>query len=70
MKLKLGILLAVLACLAPMARAAIVVDVNDRPYYIHGPGYYVGQRYYVWVPGHWAVRHHQRVWIHGHYALR
>lgn len=67
---KVGLLIAVLLSFAPLAPAAVVVDVNDRPYYIHGPGYYIGHVYYVWVPGHWARRHGQRVWIHGHYAPR
>jgi WXXGXW repeat (2 copies) len=72
MKMKIALLLAALASLGAMAsaKAAIVVDVNDRAYYVHGPGYYVGPRYYVWVPGHWAWRHHARIWIHGHYSLR
>jgi hypothetical protein len=71
MKWKIGILLAVLAAMAPMANAVIVnIEVGDRPYYVHGPGYYVGRAYWVWIPGHWSWRHHQRVWIHGHYAPR
>src|SRR5438477_11955818 len=71
MKRKIGILLAVLAAMAPMANAVIVnVEVGDRPYYIHGPGYYVGRVYWVWIPGHWGWRHYHRVWIHGHYAPR
>jgi hypothetical protein len=49
---------------------SVVVDVNDRPYYTRGPGYYSGHTYYVWRPGHWAVRHGRKVWIHGHYVLR
>src|SRR5439155_1331952 len=49
---------------------SVTVEVGDRPYYTRGPGYYVGPSYYVWVPGHWAWRHHHRVWIHGHYGLR
>jgi hypothetical protein len=69
MKLKIGILMAVLAAMAPIANAIVVnVEVGDRPYYIHGPGYYVGRVYWVWIPGHWGWRHHHRVWIHGHYA--
>ena len=43
------------------------------PYYgsygPYGPGYYVGRAYYVWRPGHWALRYGQRVWIRGHYVL-
>jgi WXXGXW repeat (2 copies) len=72
MKMKLGLILTVLAALAAEAKAAVIVNVgvNDRPYYIHGPGYYVGPRYYVWVPGHWRWRHHHRAWIHGYYAVR
>ena len=49
---------------------SVTVEVGDRPYYVRGPGYYVGSTYYVWRPGHWAVRHGQRVWIHGHYVVR
>jgi len=49
---------------------SVTVEVGDRPYYVRGPGYYVGQTYYVWKPGHWAVRHGQKVWIHGHYVVR
>ena len=71
MKLILGIALAAIASLTAGSAAVIVnVDVNDRPYYIHGPGYYVGPRYYVWIPGHWGWRHHHRVWIHGYYTVR
>jgi hypothetical protein len=48
------------------------VSESDRPYYVHGPGYYVGHTHYVWTPGHWrwygATR--QQVWIHGHYVVR
>jgi len=49
---------------------AVSVEVGDRPYYVRGPGYYVGRTYYVWRPGHWRVRNGQRVWIHGHYVVR
>ncbi|PYJ88544.1 MAG: hypothetical protein DME20_03790 [Verrucomicrobia bacterium] len=49
---------------------SVTVEVGDRPYYVRGPGYYVGRTYYVWRPGHWASRHGQRVWIHGHYVVR
>jgi hypothetical protein len=47
-----------------------VVAVGDRPYYTRGPYYIHHGRRYVWVQGHWARRHGQRVWIHGHYVLR
>jgi len=50
--------------------ASVAIAVGDRPYYFHGLGYYAGREYYVWRPGHWAWRHHQRVWIHGHYVVR
>jgi hypothetical protein len=46
--------------------ASVVVAVGDRPYYTHGPGYYVGRTYYAWRPGH--VSHRGR-WIPGHYVL-
>jgi WXXGXW repeat (2 copies) len=49
---------------------SVTVEVGDRPYYSRGPGYYVGHTYYVWRPGHWELRHGQRVWIHGHYVVR
>ena len=49
---------------------SVSVAIGDRPYYVRGPGYYVGRSYYVWKPGHWAVRHGRKVWIHGHYVLR
>ncbi len=66
MKWKIGILLAMLAAMAPMANAVIVsVEVGDRPYYVHGPGYYVGRVYWVWIPGHWRWHHH-----HGPRPLR
>jgi hypothetical protein len=73
MKKKLVVLLTVLLGVSgvPFANGITVnVEVGDRPYYIHGPGYWVGRVYYVWVPGHWARRHHHRVWIHGHYIVR
>jgi len=47
---------------------AVSVEVGDRPYYVRGPGYYVGRTYYVWRPGHWSRRGH--VWIHCHYVVR
>src|SRR5262249_38320450 len=50
--------------------ASVSIAVGDRPYHIHGPGYYAGHTYYGWRTGHWAWRHHQRVWIHGHYVVR
>jgi len=49
---------------------SVSVAVYDRPYYVHGSGYYAGHTYYVWRPGHWRVRNGQRVWIHGHYVVR
>ena len=72
MRIRIGLILAVLASLLTVmpAKAALVVGVYDRPYYVHGPGYWAGPRYYVWVPGHWGWRHHHRVWIHGYYRVR
>ncbi|PYK64117.1 MAG: hypothetical protein DME50_15325 [Verrucomicrobia bacterium] len=49
---------------------SVTVEIGDRPYYTHGPGYYVGHSYYVWRRGHWTYRHGQKVWIHGHYVVR
>jgi WXXGXW repeat (2 copies) len=57
--------------LAPQANAVgVFISTGDRPYYTHGPRYYVGPRRYVWIPGHWARRHHHsaRVWVHGYYV--
>jgi len=48
---------------------SVVVAVGDRPYY-RGAGYWSGNRYYVWKPGHWVLRNGQRLWIRGHYAMR
>ena len=72
MKTKLILLATVLLGLSGSGAKAITinVEVGDRPYYVHGPGYWVGRVYYVWVPGHWARRHHHRVWIHGYYVVR
>jgi hypothetical protein len=49
---------------------SVTVEVGDRPYYVRGPGYYVGRTYYIWRPGRWVVRNGQRVWIHGRYVVR
>ena len=49
---------------------SVTVAIGDRPYYTRGPGYYTGRTYYVWKPGHRAVRNGQRVWMHGKYAVR
>ena len=71
---KLALLLATLFCLSGVGTTAnaigISIDVGDRPYYVHGPGYWYGRTYYVWVPGHWGWRHGHQVWIHGHYRVR
>jgi hypothetical protein len=48
---------------------SVVVAVGDRPYY-RGPGYWSGNRYYVWKPGHWVWRNNQKAWIRGHYVMR
>ena len=71
MKKKLILLVAVLLSMSATAPAITVnVEVGDRPYYLHGPGYWAGRVYYVWVPGHWARRHHHRAWIHGYFVVR
>jgi hypothetical protein len=74
MKRTISVLIAMLLCISGIVSTANAVSVSvaigDRPYYAHGPYYYVGPVRYVWVPGHSAWRHHQRVWIHGHYIAR
>jgi hypothetical protein len=49
---------------------SVAIEIGDRPYYVHGAGYYVGRTYYVWRPGHWAWSNGQRVWVHGRYIVR
>jgi len=49
---------------------SVTVEVGDRPYYVHGSGYYTGHTYYAWRAGHWGSRHGHRAWIHGHYVVR
>jgi len=71
MKLRIGIILAILAAMIPAANAVIVnIAVGDQPYYVHGPGYWAGPAYYVWAPGHWSWHHHHKVWVHGRYVRR
>jgi hypothetical protein len=69
---KLALLFAGLLCMSGIVSTAnaiiLNIDVGDRPYYSHGPGYWYGGGYYVWVPGHWGPHHH--VWYHGHYRRR
>jgi hypothetical protein len=73
MKRKLSILLGVLllagAFTPQVSRATgVFIEIGDRPYYTHGPGYWARGNHWCWVPGHWRWRHHARVWIHGHYV--
>jgi hypothetical protein len=49
---------------------SVTIAVGDRPYYVHGSGYYAGHAYYVWRPGHWRWQHGHRVWFHGRYVVR
>jgi hypothetical protein len=42
----------------------INVEVGDRPYYTHGPHYWVQDYEMIWVPGHWDEHHY---WVHGLY---
>jgi hypothetical protein len=71
---KTALLIAVLAIsgiFAPVANAiSLNIDIGDHDYYTHGGGYWRNGAYYVWVPGHWVYRHHEKFWVHGHYALR
>jgi hypothetical protein len=48
---------------------SVTIAVGDRPYY-RGPGYWSGNVYYVWRPGHWRWRNGVRVWVRGHYVVR
>jgi len=67
----LVLLLGLCAAAVPATQAiSLNIEIGDRPYYSHGPGYWNHGVYYVWVPGHWRVRYHHRVWIHGHYIVR
>lgn len=72
---KTALLIAALAItsgiFAPFANAiSLSINLGDQPYYSHGPGYWDGRVYYVWVPGHYTWRHHNRVFVHGHYRVR
>jgi len=68
---KLALLIAAVVGMSGIANAVSVnIAVGDQPYYVHGPGYWVGPSYYVWVPGHYAWHHHHQVWVHGHYRVR
>ena len=56
---------------APVARAiSLSINVGDQPYYSHGPRYWDGRVYYLWVPGHFTWRNHHKVWVHGHYRVQ
>ena len=73
MKRKLSILLGVLlltGAFTPQVSnaASVFIEIGDRSYYNHGPGYWSRGRHWCWVPGHWRWRHHTRFWIHGHYV--
>jgi hypothetical protein len=70
---KLILLLIVCLCgfVAPATNAqSISINIGDRPYYSHGPGYWSGRAYYVWAPGHWRWRNGHKYWVHGHYRVR
>jgi hypothetical protein len=74
MKKKLVLLIAVLFCLSGMSvpvvdAVEVSIGVGDRPYYVHGPGYWNGPVYYVWAPGYWGWHHHHKVWHHGYYRV-
>ena len=69
---KLAMFFAALLCISGIVSTAnalsLNIDIGDQPYYVHGPGYWYGGGYYVWIPGHWGPHH--RVWYHGRYARR
>lgn len=73
MKKKLILFTAILLCLSaavPTANAIrLNIEIGDRDWYVRGPGYWDGNSYYVWVPGHWIRRRHHKVWVHGHYRV-
>ena len=48
---------------------SVTIAVSDRPYYVHGPGYWSGRAYYAWTPGYWGWSHHHRYWHHGYYGI-
>ena len=48
---------------------SVTIAVSDRPYYVHGPGYWSGGAYYAWTPGYWGWSHHHRYWHHGYYGI-
>jgi hypothetical protein len=76
----LVILIAALLCLSACAvdvvapPSRVVIGVEDRPYYVHGPWYVVDGQRWVWVAGHWRRHYHhhryRRVWMHGTYVRR
>ena len=45
----------------------VYVNIEDRPYYRHGPEYYRGDVRYVWVPGY---RGPTGRWHRGRYVVR
>jgi FtsH-binding integral membrane protein len=68
---KLALLLAALLGMSASAIAITInIGINDRPYYVHGPGYWYGGVYYVWAPGYWEWHHHHKRWHHGYYRIR
>ena len=73
MRKKLALLFAVLlgasGIVSTTANAiSLNIEVGDRPYYLHGPGYWSGGVYYVWVPGHWG-RHRRAKSLPNEYFL-
>jgi hypothetical protein len=75
MRKKLALLFAVLlgatGVISTTANAiSLNIEIGDQPYYLHGPGYWSGGVYYIWVPGHWERHRHHRVWVHGYYIVR
>jgi WXXGXW repeat (2 copies) len=73
MKRYLIILLGILLCAGAFTPSTVqaqrvFVEIGDRPYYTHGSYYWRYGHRWIWIPGHWAWRHHHKFWIHGHYA--
>ena len=75
MRKKLALLFAVLLGASGIVSTtgnaiSLNIEIGDRAYYHHGPGYWSGGVYYVWVPGHWERHRHHRAWVHGYYIVR
>jgi len=53
------------SAIAGAATPAPALDPRDKPYYTHGPSYWVGDTQMIWQPGSQGMWGHR--WIHGIY---